>query len=150
MLKERYAVANLDTRFQLKIRLSRMECSGQPITELVGQFEELFNRMAGMKNYVTEETQVAHLLAAFGEKKSSPFGLVDAAMESAGIENSWESATAPLIQEVSERAVSLSSGSMKNAENGATIALTAIDNGSTYGGQPVPHKKWMKREEKRR
>ena len=75
-----------------------MEYSVQPINEFVDQFEELFNRMAGIENPDTEEMQVAHLLAAFGEKKSSPFGHVFAAMQSVGIEIFWETATARLMQ----------------------------------------------------
>lgn len=74
MLKDRYAVANIATRLQLQTRISRMAYRSQLISELVNDFESLFNKLAGVGSAVSEDMQIYHFLAAFGDKNRSPFG----------------------------------------------------------------------------
>ena len=71
-LQERYAVSNVATQVQLQAKLGRLRYDGQPMSDFVDAFEEIFIRIEGMGHVFPEQMQVAMLLASFGEKSKSP------------------------------------------------------------------------------
>ena len=80
-LRDRYAVSNTATRVQLQSKLSRMSYKGQSMQEYVDSFEEIFNRLAAMDSIVSEDFQVAMLLASFGDKNRSQFGFAISSLQ---------------------------------------------------------------------
>lgn len=126
-LRDRYAVSNVVTRVQLQTRLSRLAYSDQAMSDFIDEFEECFNRLSAMECAVSEQLQVAMLLASFGDKSKSAYGQVVASMQMMEIELSWESATARLLQEYEEKlwASKVTSGQSGKSNHGMTIALAA-------------------------
>ena len=102
-LKEIYAVVNVATRVQLQSRLSRVRYTKQEMPQYIDTFEEIFNRLASMDCKITEDLQVAMLLASFGDKNKSPYGQVVARLQTVTEILTWESASARLLQEFEEK-----------------------------------------------
>lgn len=102
-LRERYAVSNIVTRVQLQTKLARFAYNGQAMPDFVDEFEEVFNRLSAMESPVSEELQVAMLLAAFGDKSKSEYGQVVSTLQTIETEMSWEKVTARLLQEYEEK-----------------------------------------------
>lgn len=86
--------------------------------------KEVFNRLTAIGIAISEEMQVALLLASFEGKSRSLFGHVVATVQSSQFVLSWETATARLLQENEEKA--WRSGVLQRQGSGSIMTLTAI------------------------
>ena len=96
-LRERYAVSNVTTRVQLQSKLAKLSFHDQAMSDYIGSFEEVFDRLAAMGTAVSEEMNVATLLSSFGDKFRSPYGHTVASLQTFGNSLNWEAVTARLL-----------------------------------------------------
>ena len=132
-LRERYAVTNLATKVQLQTKLGRMVYKDQPMSDFIDDFEEVFNRLAGMDAEISESMQVAILLASFGEKSSSPYGHVITNIQSQGDAVGWDTVTARLLQEYDEKLWASETPKPSKIKQDPAAALIANGRGSGNG-----------------
>ena len=102
-LRKRYAVSNVATQVQLQTKLNRLMYEDQTMSDFIDSFEEIFNRLEGMGSPFPEQMQVALLLSSFGQKSSSKYGSVVAALQTLTDSLTWEHVTARLLQEYEEQ-----------------------------------------------
>ena len=140
-LKDRYAVSNTATRVQIQTKFSRMSYKGQSLQDYVDSYEEIFNHIAAMNSKVADDVQVAMLLASFGDKNRSTFGIAIASLQSMQESFDWETATAVLLQEYNDQLL-IDRGASKTpkvAEEAS--ALTASGSGcfqTQWKNKPCP------------
>ena len=140
-LRERYAVSNISTQIQLQMKLNRLRYSDQVMTDFVDQFEEIFNRLEGMKCPYAESMQVAILLSAFGEKSKSSCGPVVAALQTTEGVLTWESVTARLLQEYDENQWNRGNASNAGSVNGVALYTFVPHRPQNGGGARKPYAK---------
>lgn len=100
LLREWYVVSNTASKVQLQSKLALMSYFGQPMQDHIDSFEEIFNRLAGMKSDSGEDLQVAMVLASpFGDKNISAFGHVIDSLQTIQEMLDWQTATVSLLQE---------------------------------------------------
>ena len=148
-LSDRYAISNLVTRVQLHTKLSRFSYSGQPMPDYIDDFEEVFNRLSAMESPVSEQMQVAMVLASFGDKSKPAYGQVVASLQMKETEVSWETATARLLQEYEEKVWASDGNSKRNiyTAGGRAAALSSqvYSPAARYSGKKKPDYKHERR-----
>lgn len=71
--------------------------------DYLNAFEETFNRLGSVESVVTEDMQVAMLLASFGDKNRSPFVHAHSSLQRVHENLHWETETAMPLQEYDEQ-----------------------------------------------
>lgn len=106
-LMDPYAVTNVVTRAQLLTRLSKLSYRSQVMSDYIDNFEEIFNRLAGMEASMTEDMQVEIFMASFGDKGRFTYGQVIASFQTIEENISWEVVTYRMLQEYEEKTLQL-------------------------------------------
>ena len=102
-LRERYAVANVSTQVQLQMKLKRLRYPEQSLSDFIDGFGEVFNRLEGINSLYPEQMQVAQFLSSFGEKSTSSYGPVVAALQTSPQTLIRENVTGRMLQEYEEK-----------------------------------------------
>ena len=100
-----------------------MTYEGQSRPDFVDTFEEIFNRLA-VEGEISQEMQIAMLLASFGDKTKSPYGHIVASLQSVQESLSWETVTARLLQEYEEHIPCTGGGSGPKSQETSTALFT--------------------------
>lgn len=135
-LRKRYAVSNVATQVQIQTRLNRLSHDDQVMSDFIDSFEKIFNCLDGMGSPFPEQMQVAFLLSSFGQKSSSKYGGVVAALQTLTDSLTWEHVTARLLQEYDEQMWNAKQGGSISTETKALTAGTRRFNPRQFDARP--------------
>ena len=91
--------------------------------DYIDGYEEIFNRLAAMQSHVSEEMQIAMLLASFGDKSQSQYGHIVTSLQTVQDELKWETVSARLLQEYDELSSRSSSSRTQVKKNSLALAV---------------------------